>query len=354
MSVPADMRAGRHRFVLPPELEASEPPEARGLARDGVRLLVADGDDVRHRHFRELGEVLVPGDLLVVNTSATLAASVDGVRRDGRRVGVHFATRLDDGRWVVELRRLDNAGPERDARAGERLVLPGGVGLALESSYPVPGALGPRLWTARVALEGPVEAYLSLHGRPISYRYVPGRWPLRDYQTVFARPPGSAEMPSAGRPFTRPLVTSLVSRGVSLAPIVLHTGVSSPEAHEPPLPERFAVPEATARLVNATRSAGGRIIAVGTTATRALETVAGPDGIVRAGSGWTDLVLGPDRPVRAVDGIITGWHAPEASHLDLLDAVAGAHVVDVAYTEALDNRYLWHEFGDSALLLRPA
>jgi S-adenosylmethionine:tRNA ribosyltransferase-isomerase len=299
----------------------------------------------------------VAGDLLVVNTSATLAAAVDGLRSGHRRVIVHFSTRLDDGRWVVELRRPDGSGPERDGGVGEHVLLPAGVMLALESAYPHPETVGSRLWTARVAVEGPVEAYLDRHGRPIRYGYVPGRWPLRDYQTVFAREPGSAEMPSAGRPFTRQLVTSLVSRGVSIAPIVLHTGVSSPEAHEPPTPERYAVPEPTAHLVNVTRAAGGRVVAVGTTVTRALESVVAEDGqedaIVRAGAGWTDLVLGPDRPAHVVDGIVTGWHPPEASHLDLLDAVAGADVVDAAYSAALNDGYLWHEFGDSALLLRP-
>jgi S-adenosylmethionine:tRNA ribosyltransferase-isomerase len=174
---------------------------------------------------------------------------------------------------------------------------------------------------------------------------------LAEYQTVFAREPGSAEMPSAGRPFTAELVTELVSRGIGISPITLHTGVSSQEAGEPPQPERFAVPETTARAVNMTRAWGGRVIAVGTTVTRALESAVDDAGIVRARSGWTGLVLGPQRPAAVVGGLITGWHAPGASHLDLLEAVAGADLVDRAYTEALRARYLWHEFGDSCLLL---
>jgi S-adenosylmethionine:tRNA ribosyltransferase-isomerase len=196
-----------------------------------------------------------------------------------------------------------------------------------------------------------VTAYLNRVGRPIRYSYVTSEHPASEYQTVFAREPGSAEMPSAARPFTDKLVTDLVTRGITLAPVLLHTGVSSQDAGEPPQPERFAVPPATARLVNATATWGGRVVAVGTTVTRALESAAGPDGLVRAKSGWTDLVLGEAHPARVVTGLVTGWHAPGASHLQLLQAVAGADLVRTAYAEALRERYLWHEFGDSALLL---
>jgi S-adenosylmethionine:tRNA ribosyltransferase-isomerase len=208
-----------------------------------------------------------------------------------------------------------------------------------------------RLWRARPRIDGGVQAFLARHGQPIRYGYVPRPWPLADYQTVFARDPGSAEMPSAGRPFTDRVVTDLVTRGVAVAPILLHTGVSSQEPGEPPQPEPFRVPPATARLVNATRQAGGRVIAVGTTVSRALESAAAPDGTVRAREGWTSLVLGPSRPARAVTGLVTGWHAPGASHLDLLVAVAGRPLVEQAYAEALRQDYRWHEFGDSCLLL---
>ena len=118
-----------------------------------------------------------------------------------------------------------------------------------------------------------------------------------------------------------------------------------------PQAERFAVPPATARLVNATREWGGRIVAVGTTVTRALESAAAADGTVRPARGWTDLVLAPDRPARVVTGMVTGWHEPEASHMDLLEAVAGTALVEAAYEHAVSERYRWHEFGDSCLLL---
>jgi S-adenosylmethionine:tRNA ribosyltransferase-isomerase len=194
----------------------------------------------------------------------------------------------------------------------------------------------------------PAPVYLSEHGRPITYRYLTGDYPLEDFQTVYATVPGSAEMASAGRPFTAPLLVALMAHGVTVAPVVLHAGVSSQELHEPPLPERFEVPAATARLVQSARAAGRRVIAVGTTVVRALES-AGSGGRVRAARGWTDLMLGPQRPARVVTGLLTGLHAPEASHLLLLEAVAGPALVAAAYDEAVDRGYLWHEFGDSML-----
>jgi S-adenosylmethionine:tRNA ribosyltransferase-isomerase len=331
-------------FILPAGLEATEPPPAR----DDVRLLVASAGGVEHARFGQLGEFLAPGDLVVVNTSATLAAAVDG-NRAGAAVEVHFSAELDDGCWVVEVRPAGvSAGPVADLRPGEVITLHAGAALIVGRPQPAGQA---RLWRARPRIDGGVSAYLARHGRPIRYAYVPRPWPLPEYQTVFAREPGSAEMPSAGRPFTGQVVTDLVTRGVALAPVVLHTGVSSQEPGEPPQPERFRVPAATARLVNFTRRAGGRVVAVGTTATRALESAAGPGGSVHPRQGWTDLVLGPSRPARVVTGLVTGWHPPGASHLALLAAVAGGPLVERAYEQAVRLRYRWHEFGDSCLLL---
>ena len=335
-------------------LAASRPAEERGVSRDGVRLLVATTDGLAHVRFRDLSRYLTPGDLLVVNTSATMAAAVDGHRDDGRPVTVHFSTPLDDGTWVAELRESGgNRGRVRDATPGETVALPGKTQLTLLFRYPDPTA--ERLWitsmTGRNATGRDVEAFLAVHGRPIRYSYVPDEWPLSAYQTVFSRNPGSAEMPSAGRPFTSELVIDLITAGVVIAPVTLHAGVASLEAGEQPLPERFSVPEPTARLVNLTRSVGRRVVAVGTTVTRALESAADADGTVRAHDGWTDLVLGAARPARVVGGLITGWHDREASHLALLEAVAGLALVKAAYAEADERGYLGHEFGDSCLLL---
>ena len=332
---------------------ADRPAEARGLTRDGVRLLVATADGLAHSRFGDLGRHLTAGDLLVVNTSATLAAAVDAHRADGRAVSVHFSTPLEDGCWLAELRQGDDERARvTDAEPAETITLPGQAELTLLHRYPDPAA--DRLWVTAVTgggLADGMESYLARHGRPIRYSYVPGEWPISAYQTVFSRHPGSAEMPSAGRPFTSDLVVDLVTTGVIIAPITLHAGVASLEAGEQPLPERFTVPEPTAQLVNLTRLGGRRVVAVGTTVTRALESAVDFEGTVRPRHGWTDLVLGSEHPARVVNGLITGWHDPEASHLALLEAVAGTALVKAAYAEADEAGYLGHEFGDSCVLL---
>ncbi|MFE7173478.1 S-adenosylmethionine:tRNA ribosyltransferase-isomerase [Streptomyces sp. NPDC057616] len=340
---------------VPEELSARIPVEQRGAGpgRDAVRLLVSRGTEVSHHTFRELPRLLRAGDLLVVNTSPTLAAAADGwVGHE--RVVVHFSTRGDDGRWAVELRDPDGRGTTRaraGGPAGTEVRLPGGVRLVLEEPLSVHAD---RLWWARVC-GAEVLGMLREHGRPIRYSYTERDQPLSVYQTVFALPSrdgtGSAEMPSAARPFTERLVVELVSRGVQFAPVTLHTGVASMESHEPPYPERFSVPEASARLINAAKAAGRRVVAVGTTAVRAVESAAGPDGTVRARAGWTDLVVTPERGVRVVDGLLTGLHEPEASHLLMLEAIAGRTAVDRSYDAALRGLYLWHEFGDVHLIL---
>lgn len=338
-------------FELPESLSAVEPPEARGIRRDQVRLLVADGNSLWHRRFVDLPDHLAAGDLVVVNTSATLPAAVDGALLDGRPVVVHFATALDDGTWVVEVRpAVDAHGPVTSLVRGDRVLLTGDASATLVTAYPDAGEPATRLWRAAIS-EPDVLGLLHKRGRAITYGYLPGRWPLEDYQTIFATHPGSAEMPSAGRPFTAELVTSLITRGVRIAPLTLHTGVSSPEVGEAPAPERYHIPEGTAELVNLTRSKGHRVIATGTTVTRALETVADASGSVTSGHGWTHLILGPDHPARVVNGLITGWHAPGSSHMLVLEAVAGADLVSAAYEQAVLHGYLWHEFGDSLLLL---
>jgi len=339
-------------FVLPAALEAHEPPEARGVARDGVRMLVAEGDAISHHRFTDLPDVLRPGDVLIVNTSGTLPAAVavrdtpfaaskktlpGAVSADsGGAAAVHFSTELDDGRWLVEPR----------GATGRDLPLAGGASVHLDEPY----AEG-RLWIATIDPPPPlsVRDFLYAYGQPIRYGYVPDRWPLSAYQSVFATEPGSAEMPSASRPFTDRVVTRLVSRGVVFAPITLHTGVASAEAHERPYAERFRVPASSARLIN---QATGRVIAIGTTAVRAVESAVGPDGRVRARQGWTDLVITPARGVRVVDGLLTGFHEPRASHLDMLAAIVDRRVLDRCYTEAIGAGYLWHEFGDVNLLIR--
>ncbi len=351
-------------FTLPPHLEAAEPPEGRGLTRDGVRLLVSrvDLDSIVHSRFSELGRWLSPGDLLVVNTSGTLRASLLARAADGRRFEVHLSTRLPGGMWVVEVRLPGPVAslPCRDAGAGSTFELEGEGRVTLLAPYPLAGALDApsRLWTAALQLGEPVLPYLQRFGSPIRYGYVTRPWPDSMYQTVFATELGSAEMPSAGRPFTAELVTRLISNGVQIAPLLLHTGVASLEDHEPPVEEYFRVPRETADRVNAIWRSGHRVVAVGTTVVRALETVTDSRGRTSPGEGWTTLVITPERPLNAVNGMITGLHEPHATHLAMVAQVIAAsggtapslHLTR-AYREAQEAGYLWHEFGDSHLII---
>ena len=312
-----------------------------------VALLVASRASGKLADARvgELGRCLRSGDLLVVNTSATLPAALPA-ELDGRQVELHLSTPAGHRNWVVELRTADRR-PLRHPPMGSTVELPAGASAELLAPF-----LGsPRLSVARLLLGQPAEDYLRLHGHPIRYAHTPDERPIDDYQTVFALDPGSAEMPSAARPFTAELVTELVARGVLVAPVTLHCGVSSLEAGETPYPERYRVSADTARLVNAVRGWGGRVIAVGTTVVRALETVAEPGGRVSQGAGLTNLVVTPERGLRAIDGLITGWHEPESSHLGLLEAAAGPDLLRRSYEAASAGRYRFHEFGDSHLIL---
>ncbi len=361
-------------FDLPPELEADAPPEARGFERDEVRLMVSyRGDDrVVHSRFRDLGNFLEAGDVLVINTSGTMNASISAERElDGAALELHLSTRLPADLWVVELRRPAGTAtaPFRSATAGEILRLAGGAKATLHSPYPSGSSRrkGSRLWVSTLDLPGPLDEYLERHGSPIRYGYVRESWPASYYQTVYTTEKGSAEMPSAGRAFTPELITRLVARGVQIAPLILHTGVASLEEGEPPYEELYRVPLETARLVNAAHTAGKRVVAVGTTVVRALETVTDPDGTTHPGAGWTSLVITPERGIRAVDAMLTGLHEPRSTHLAMLEALAerepaalspkrppilsGREHLEVAYTEALRGGYLWHEFGDLHLIL---
>lgn len=344
-------------FHLSPDLEACEPPEARGLARDEVRLMVSHiaSNEVTHARFRQLGDFLTAGDLLVINTSGTLNAALTVHRADGLPLELHLSTHLPSQQWVVELRTfLDEqhktTGPFYAIQPEEQLELPGGGKATLHAPY-VPNQTRSRLWLASLALPEPLPAYLAHYGFPIRYSYVKDGWPLNYYQTVYATEMGSAEMPSAGRAFTPELITGLIARGVQIAPLLLHTGVASTEHNEPPYEEYYHVPAATARLVNATHATGQRVIAVGTTVVRALESVTDSSGETHAGEGWTDVVITPQRGIRAVNGLLTGLHEPLSTHLAMLETLAGRAHLEITYAEALTRRYLWHEFGDLHLLL---
>jgi S-adenosylmethionine:tRNA ribosyltransferase-isomerase len=350
-------------FKLTDEHAAHEPPEVRGLARDQVRLMVSriTDDTITHTRFFDFPDFLNRGDVVVVNTSATINAALEAERDvdgDASDIMLHVSTPLFENRWVVELRQYSDNGttPLLDAEAGELIRLPAGGSAELIAPYsPDPDVFlngRVRLWTAELSLPDHVVTYTARYGMPIRYGYVSKAWPLSYYQTVFAGESGSAEMPSAGRAFTHEIVERLRRKGVRIMPITLHTGVSSLEAEEPPYPERYRVPQATAVAVNSARERGGRVFAVGTTVVRALETVAEPDGDLRSGEGWTDLVITPERGLYVVDAILTGLHEPKASHLSMLETLAGREHLALAYDAALTNHYLWHEFGDLHLIAK--
>ncbi|MBW3666542.1 MAG: S-adenosylmethionine:tRNA ribosyltransferase-isomerase [Actinobacteria bacterium] len=333
-------------FTLPPELEARRPAETTGLARDEVRLMVTEGEEIRHLVFSDLAAVLRAGDLLVVNNSDTIPASVPV-----DDLVVNFSTSLPGGLHVVELRRRSGSSSQPWQGLHPRTVwLPGGGALELLAPYPLDSP-SRRLWVAHPQLGVELGVYLARFGEPIRYPHVDAAYPLSDYQTIFGSTPGSAEMPSAGRPFTATLLAELVAAGVAVAPVTLHTGVSSLESGEMPYPEWYEVPPATVALVNHTRGRGGRVIAVGTTVVRALETVSDDRGRSHPGRGWTDLVISSGDGMRVVDGLVTGWHEPASTHLDMLEAIAGRERLVESYRAALSEGYLWHEFGDSHLIL---
>ncbi len=347
-------------FSLPPELEASAPPEARGLRRDQVRLMVSNysNDHVEHTRFYNFHKFLHEGDVLVINTSRTRNSALLATRVDGTLLELHLSIHLDNDLWTVEVRSMDEAGKTKhfeDVQPGETFHLPGSATAILQKPYVSDcndnSKPSETLWLAKIEFPRDVDEYLTRYGFPIRYNYVKERWPLSFYQTVYATEPGSAEMPSAGRPFTSRLLTRLEAKGVRIAPLVLHTGVSNLETHEPPYKEFYRVTPETAQIVNKARAAGKRIVAVGTTAVRALETVTNGNGITHAGDGWTCLVVTPQRGLRAVNALLTGMHEPAASHLAILEALAGLSHVKVAYEEALRRGYLWHEFGDLHLIL---
>ncbi len=336
-------------FDRPPSLQATMPPEARNLQRDEVRLLVTTTHGHTHSTFTELADFLAPGDLMVVNRSATLPASLPVMGTQGSFL-LNLSTHYGDGIWLAEPRWSSSEPGPLPLTAGERLSI-GGAAVQLIAPYP---GLS-RLWF--VHTDADLCAVMAAQGRPIRYGYVADSYPLAAYQTIFAKVPGSAEMPSAGRPFTQRTLAALRQRGIRMAGITLHTGVSSLEIEtarveaQPMYAEPFHVPVATARLINATRQAGHRVIAVGTTVVRALESAWDGTKVCPA-RGFTRLFIHPERGVQVVDGLVTGLHDPLASHLAMLYAIAGSEIIQESYRQAVAHGYLWHEFGDSQLILK--
>jgi S-adenosylmethionine:tRNA ribosyltransferase-isomerase len=350
-------------FTLPSELSAKEPPERRGLARDQVRLLVINRahEELHHARFDQIGDFLRGGDVLVFNSSRTLPASLSGCadclaargEASAPCMEVRLAQHLPDDSWLALLlcKRGDPFGC--GLRTGMRIDFPEDLYADVEGR----DETIPRLWQLRFSKSG--AEFIDLiyrHGSPVRYKYVSAPWELDYYQTVYAREPGSAEMPSAGRAFTWKLLFDLRRRGIEVAYLVLHTGLSSYmddelDRQHPASEEEYFVSEETAAKINAAHTRGGRVVAVGTTVVRALESIAEADGRIEPQRGYTRLHITSAHSLRAVDGLLTGLHEPEASHLDLLSAFLPPERIRAAYSEAIERRYLWHEFGDLNLIL---
>lgn len=349
--------APEFHFERPAERQATLPPELRGVDRDHVRLLVTRGDAVEHRRFTDLPSLLDPGDLLVVNDSATLPASLRGslpARLGASSFLLNLSTRYGPRLWLAEPRSSVGLPGSLALLPADEVRLGAAGEVRARMVAPHPGL--ERLWFVRFA--APVEPWLAQVGRPIRYAHVAEDLPLAAYQTVFARVPGSAEMPSAGRPFTKRVLRALAERSVEVATVTLHAGVSSLELDGPIdratlFAEPFVVPARTVAAVHRCRARRGRVVAVGTTVVRALESATRGDRL-RPTRGFTRRFVRPGTFRGSVDGLVTGLHDPGASHLALLHAVVGAPVVRAAYADAVANGYLWHEFGDVHLALPAA
>ena len=343
----APLRLEALDFERPAHLQAVEPPEFRGKGRDDVRLLVSTASGHRHTNFMQLAEYFRPGDVLVVNDSAVLPASLLAQGKVGSFT-LNLSTQYASDLWLAEPRYSPERPGPLPLQAGDTFEVAG-----LEAQLVAPFPHIERLWFVRV--EKGLESAMNEVGKPIHYSYVKETYPLEAYQTLFAKKPGSAEMPSAARPFSEAVVQSLKAKGVEIASLTLHTGVSSLEVESDTLDahtlyaEPFSVSAQTAQTLNQARAEGRRIIAVGTTVVRALETVWNGE-LFAPQQGFTGRFIHPGQCACVLDGLITGLHDPKASHLAMLYALAGQDLIREGYAEAVEHGYLWHEFGDSHLI----
>ncbi|SEM88634.1 S-adenosylmethionine:tRNA ribosyltransferase-isomerase [Lihuaxuella thermophila] len=339
-------------FVLPEMLNATAPPERRGIRRDHVRLMISDRrtGESQHTKFYCLPQYLRPGDVIALNVSRTLPAVLKASWRRGERwvdpsVEIRLASRIDEQSWEALV-------VGEGVKAGDIFQF----SPSLFAVVTVVRAENP-LVRLRFSLQGAelLEQFYKF-GEPIRYEYIDQPWDLDYYQTVYASVPGSVEIPSAGRAFSWELLIQLRKKGVQVVSLTLHTGLSDllddryrlePEKNC----EYYSIPEQTARVINEAKKSGGRVIAVGTTVVRALESAALSGGVCVAKEGRTCLRIHEQTPLQVVDGLMTGFHEPEASHLDLLSAFVPPPILSGMYDEAVRERYLWHEFGDIHLIL---
>ena len=341
------------QFELPTHLACPQPTELRNISRDDVRLLVTTHEgQATHDTFSNFDEYLQAGDVLVINTSATIASAFAITLPNGQPGKLHLSTQLTAKNWLIEIRAVHNNTTTRwkEGEEGMEFSLPQGAKLRLKERFYKNDQLLD-LWVAELSTEQKQKSYMQKHGQPIKYTQLQNPYPLPFYQTFFSFHPGSAEMPSAGRGFTQELLQKLIRKGVVLAPIVLHTGVSSLEEDEKPYPEYMEVDPVTALLINTAKEDGRRVVAVGTTAIRAIESAADAEGVVKAFRGNTELYIEANHQMKVADGLLTGFHEPRASHLHMLQSLAGFEHIERAYQEALKADYYWHQFGDLHLIL---
>lgn len=340
------------QFDLPAHLSCPKPTEERKLRRDEVRLLVTDkACQTEHTTFNHLPSFLNSGDVLVVNTSATIASALPVLLPGGQEGRLHISTKLTDEKRLIEVREVRGNKTIRwkQGAAGMVLQLAPDATVTLKQKF-YNNNQWLHLWIADFKTDQSLKTWQAANAKPIQYEKLDRQYPLSYYQTFFSFHPGSAEMPSAGRGFTPELVEMLLKKGVVLAPVLLHTGVSSLEENETPYPEYMEINPVSAAIINAAKSQARRVIAVGTTCVRAVETAVNNEGLVMPYRGNTELFINRGYSMKIVDGLLTGFHEPKASHLNILQSIGGFEQIDIAYQQAIKAGYYWHQFGDLHLI----
>jgi len=344
-------------FQLPKILECSSPTEVRNLKRDEVKLMVSErhNDKITHTQFSNIDHFLTKNNVLVVNTSGTINAALKTTLPNNEDGRIHLSTQISKNEWIAEIRKVVDNKTVRytDIEENQILSIPNNHHIKIVSPFYDENRNKQHLQLWKISFFGidNMDEYLNKYGQAIAYSTVDVEYPQSYYQTVFAKEMGSSEMPSAGRAFTPYLIEKLKAKGVKIVPILLHTGVSSLEANEKPYPEYFEVSKETANALNEYTLQGKRIIAVGTTAIRAVESATNKKGKVQAQKGWTNLFITPANGIKIIDGMLTGFHEPKASHLLMMQALATTEHLSICYNQAIENSYKWHEFGDMHLLM---
>ena len=343
-------------FTLPDELRAKKPPELRGINHDHVRLFVIDRNNrmTYHSAFNHLSDFLRRGDLLIFNSSRTLPASLKTINYKAQQnLEVRLAEHLPDDCWLVLFLYQNKNHFHSNLKPGLRIEFASGLSATIIER----NIHNPRLWKIKFSANGPelINIFYQI-GKPIHYGYISAPLPLEYFLTVFAKDPVSSEMPSAGRAFTWKMLFDLKNKGIDTAFLTLHTGLSSymngdPNAGQLVAEEEYFISESTADKIETNKARNGRIVAVGTSVVRVLESCAIQTGKVLPGHAYTSPRMTEGHKLKIADGLITGFHEPEASHLDLLSAFLSPSLIKKSYEEAIEKNYLWHEFGDLCLII---